>query len=263
VIYAGIDDTDILGSPGTNQLARAIVRAAMPDWRCHGIVRHQLLFDRRIPYTSKNGSASIRLERRSTADNFSGATGCNATEREPNVRPDRAMPGSADIGIIIEICRRVMREWFIVGSDPGLCVTDHVPESITQYGWRCKEQIMTQVEAHQLAIREGLHLEGLGGTEGGVIGALAAVGLIVTGDDGRVVQHGEWPDDLTGPQPISELHSRDITVEEIDNSIIVKSGTVDVGKHLRPNLRAGRTKLFVQRLPDTERGEIYQAVKLT
>lgn len=237
MIYVGIDDTDIVGSPGTNQLARAIVRAAMPDWRCHGIVRHQLLFDRRVPYTSKNGSASIRLE------------------------PTR--PCSADIAAIIEICRRVMREWFIVGSDPGLCVTDHVPESITQFGWRCKQQIVTQAEAHQLATQQGLHLEGLGGTEGGVIGALAAVGLIVTGDDGRVVQHGEWPDDLTGPQPISELHSRDITVEEIDNSIIVKSGTVDVGKHLRPNLRSGRTKLFVQRLPDTEWGENYQAVKLT
>lgn len=263
MIYVGIDDTDILGSRGTNQLARAIVQAARADWRCHGIVRHQLLFDQRIPYTSKNGSASIRLERRSNAENPRDATDCNMTELDPDLLQEPAMPCSADIAAIIEICRRVMREWFIVGSDPGLCVTDHVPESITQFGWRCKQQIVTQEEAHQLATQQGLHLEGLGGTEGGVIGALAAVGLIVTGDDGRVVQHGEWPDDLSGPQPISELHSRDITVEEVDNSIIVETGTVDVGKHLRPNLRAGRTKLFVQRLPDTERGEIYQAVKLT
>jgi hypothetical protein len=26
VIYIGIDDTDVVGSPGTNQLARAIVK---------------------------------------------------------------------------------------------------------------------------------------------------------------------------------------------------------------------------------------------
>jgi hypothetical protein len=63
VLYIGIDDTDVIGSPGTNQLARAIVRRLGP--LAHGsiVCRHQLFFDARVPYTSQNGSASIQLPR--------------------------------------------------------------------------------------------------------------------------------------------------------------------------------------------------------
>lgn len=239
MIYVGIDDTDILGSRGTNQLARAIVYDLAGDWKCHGIVRHQLLDDPRIPYTSKNGSASIVLERRDGVDDTSEAL--RAT--------------------LIAALRHTMQGWYIEGSDPGLCVTHHVPDSVTEFGRRCKQEVVTQADARELAARHGIHLEGLGGTEGGVIGSLAAVGLIVTGDDGRVVQLGEWPDDLTGPQPVSVLKSRNIEVEEIDSLASVQSGMVDVGKHLRPNRRAGKTKLYVRRL-ESAAGQ-YQAVKLT
>ena len=61
VIYVGIDDTDIVGSPGTNQLARMIVRRLGPVARGAIVCRHQLFFDPRVPYTSGNGSASIQL----------------------------------------------------------------------------------------------------------------------------------------------------------------------------------------------------------
>jgi len=242
VIYVGIDDTDILGSRGTNQLARAIVQAAT-DWKCQGIVRHQLLDDPRIPYTSKNGSASIVLERRHASASDLGSAAESRDE-------------------VIAICRRVMREWFIVGSDPGLCVTDHVPDVVTQFGQRCKCEVMTQTEARQLAAENGIHLEGLGGTEGGVIGALSAVGLIVTGDDGRVVQLGEWPDDLSGPQPVTTLQNRGIVVEEMDTGLHIENGTIDVGKHLRPNLRQRQTKLFVRKSSDSLTSD-FQAIKLT
>jgi len=239
VIYVGIDDTDILGSRGTNQLARAIVYDLAVDWKCHGIVRHQLLDDPRIPYTSKNGSASIVLERRDAADDT-----CESVR-----------------ATLIAALRHTMQGWYIEGSDPGLCVTHHVPDAVTEFGRRCKQEVVTQADARELAARHGIHLEGLGGTEGGVIGSLAAVGLIVTGDDGRVVQLGEWPDDLTGPQPVSVIQSRNIEVEEIDSLASVQSGMVDVGKHLRPNRRAGKTKLYVRRL-ESAAGQ-YQAIKLT
>ena len=61
VIYVGIDDTDTLDTPGTNQLARALVRHVAGQYRCRLIVRHQLLEDPRVPCTSHNGSASIGL----------------------------------------------------------------------------------------------------------------------------------------------------------------------------------------------------------
>ena len=62
MIYVGLDDTDTLDSPGTNQIAKAIVRDLADRFECVLILRHQLLDDPRVPYTSKNGSASVLLK---------------------------------------------------------------------------------------------------------------------------------------------------------------------------------------------------------
>ena len=59
MIIVGIDDTDIEGTPGTNQLARLIVSRLGSIARGSVITRHQLFFDPRVPYTTGNGSASI------------------------------------------------------------------------------------------------------------------------------------------------------------------------------------------------------------
>ena len=61
MIIVGIDDTDIIDSPGTNQLARLILKKIGSSACDSIIIRHQLFFDPRVPYTSKNGSASISL----------------------------------------------------------------------------------------------------------------------------------------------------------------------------------------------------------
>lgn len=235
MILVGIDDTDIYESPGTNKLAMAIVSAAANDWRCLRIVRHQLFFDPRVPYTSKNGSASIALEPRSTPD----------------------------LQRLTDLCVRVMRDWYVQSSDPGLCVTDRVPQAITEFGRLAQREIVTQGMARELAAVHNMRLMGLGGTEGGIIGSLAAVGLAVTENDGRVVRHGEWPDDLTGLTPVEAVMSRDIDLEEVETSQRVQRGMVDVGKHLRPNRRAGRTVLFVRRDVSASVPECYQALKLT
>ena len=241
MILIGIDDTDMPDTPGTNQLARAIVRALAADWRLEWIVRHQLLDDPRVPYTSQNGSASIRLQQSARAPG------------EPS-----AVRG-ADV---IETCRRVMREWYIAGSDPGLCVADwdQVSPTVTAFGRACQREVQSQDAARELAAREGLWLEGLGGTEGGVIGALAAVGLAREADDGRIVQWQEWPDDLSGWQPISAVRARNLTVLEAATEAVVESGEVDVGKHLRPNLRQGRGVLYVRRR--LESANQFEALKL-
>ena len=59
VIYVGIDDTDVLGSPGTNKLARHLIHHLPAEYEPLVAIRHQLLFDPRVPYTSKNSSASL------------------------------------------------------------------------------------------------------------------------------------------------------------------------------------------------------------
>jgi hypothetical protein len=218
VIYLGIDDTDVEGSRGTNQLARSLVAALASEYRCLWIVRHQLLVDPRVPCTTKNGSASIALE----------------------------PLGPANLSRLAEVCRGHMLSDFIDGSDPGLCVTSSVPPAVTEFGIRCQSELVCQAEAHEVAGRHGLFLEGLGGTNGGIIGALAAVGLAVTGNDGRVIQLAQWPDDVSGVQSIRRLGQRDVTVCGYANGEKINDGLVDVGKRLRPNRRRGENVLFVE-----------------
>jgi len=221
-IIVGLDDTDNAESRGTNQLARKIVGAVAPWWRCERIVRHQLLSDERIPYTSQNGSASILLQ----------AIGD---------------PRPADL---IALCRETVLGDFISGSDPGLCVTDRVPEEIAEFGIRCQREVVSLDESHRLAERHGIHLEGLGGTNGGMIGALAAVGLGWTADDGRIVQWSHWPDDLSGFVAATTILRRGIEIRSSEDHTSVRGGWIDVGKHLRPNLRKGGAVLYVESLPD-------------
>jgi hypothetical protein len=234
VIHIGIDDTDMPDTPGTNQLARALVRHVADAYRCVRITRHQLLEDPRVPCTSHNGSASIQLQ---------PLAACNREQ-------------------LVGLLRQRVQEWSVPGSDPGLCVAEDVPERVTEFALRCQRELVTQDMARSLADACGMHLEGLGGTEGGVIGALAAVGLSAAGDDGRVVQIGTWPDDLSGVQNLRTLEARGVEVRRLADGENVRSGVVDVGKHLRPNLRGHRFVLFVEPQPQATHGAEWLAVRL-
>jgi hypothetical protein len=234
VIYVGIDDTDMPGTPGTNQLARDLVRRVAPRFECRMIVRHQLLADPRVPRTSKNGSASIHLV---------------------------AHDAGANLAWLIRSLRQGMHAWFVPGSDPGLCVAESVPDEVLAFGTRCQRELVSQQTARDLAARHGMHLEGLGGTEDGVIGALAAVALAALGDDGRIVQLGSWPDDLSGPHDLAAIRSRGIAVRRLDTGDLVNEGTVDVGKHLRPNCRQRNPVLFVEPHDDPALA-VWHAVRL-
>jgi hypothetical protein len=221
VILIGIDDTDIVGTPGTNQLARIILRRIGGFAEDSIICRHQLFFDPSVPYTSKNGSASIKLPH---AD-------------------------AGDLKQLTQTIQEVMRGWFVVGSDPGLCIAESISEEMRAFALRCKSEVLSQDEARKVARQSGCYLEGLGGTEQGVIGALAAVGLIAGGEDGRVVQLSSWPypdEAFSGPREIDELYARGIEeIRDVKSGERITRGLVDVGKHLRPNLRSGRIVLFV------------------
>lgn len=219
MIFVGIDDTDVPGSPGTKRLARELSGLLAPRYRSLLVVRHQLLFDPRIPYTSKNSSASILLQ---TADD------------EP----------LSDLAATIRV---ILEGWFVTGSDPGLCVTAHVPGEVTEFGRRCQQEVVRQEEALALARRHGIDLQSLGGSGGGVIGALAAVGLAAGRNDGRIVGLGQKPDDLSGEQEIALLYSYGVDqVRRIESDEVIAEGRVDVGKRLRPNYRDGMVVLFVE-----------------
>jgi hypothetical protein len=238
VISIGIDDTDIVGTPGTNQLARLILRRIGSLARDSVISRHQLFFDSRVPYTSKNGSASIQL---------------------PHAGPQDLMQ------LTPTICE-VMTSWFVIGSDPGLCIAEAVTEEMKAFALRCKSEVVTQDEAREIAARAGCFLQGLGGTEQGIIGALAAVGLIAGGEDGRVVQLDSWPypdESFSGAREIGELYARGIDeIRHLESGERITRGPVDIGRHLRPNLRSGLIVLFVTATSDLAASAPWRAVKL-
>jgi len=238
VIYIGIDDTDIVGSPGTNQLARLILKRIGAKADEAVICRHQLFFDPRVPYTSKNGSASIQL---------------------PHAVP-------ADIPELTATIREVMLGWYVVGSDPGLCIATDATQEMVAFSLRCKSEVITQNEARAVASRAGCYLEGLGGTQQGIIGALAAIGLVVGGNDGRIVHLSWWPypeDGFSGPHEIEEILARGVDeVRQAVDETPVTCGRVDLGKHLRPNRRGGRIVLYVETTSEPEASAPWRAVKL-
>jgi hypothetical protein len=237
MITIGLDDTDMLDTPGTNKLARHLVEELRDSFACRLIVRHQLLEDVRVPCTRKNGCASIELE---PHDNINV---------DPPQLADRLRPN--------------ILAWCPAGSDPGLCIAGEVTDAIIDWGQRCKWELVTQLEARDLAGSSGIYLEGIAGTQDGVIGALAAVGLHATRNDGRVVYLGAQEGDLldvTGFLPIDAILARGIAeVRNVETGKPVLRGEILLGKRLRPNYRGGRVVLYVSRQTD----DLYEAVRVT
>jgi hypothetical protein len=87
-------------------------------------------------------------------------------------------------------------------------------------------------------------LQGLGGDEDGVIGALAAVGLAATGEDGRYVLVGRSRE-LSGLQPIPALLAAGIVAVQRADGRPVTEGLVQTDK-LRPARRGGKPIAVVE-----------------
>jgi tRNA(Ile2) C34 agmatinyltransferase TiaS len=215
MIFIGLDDTDTMESRGTGKLARQIARTLAADFCVHGVTRHQLLTDPSIQYTKKNSSAAILLD---------------SNGLDPNTLAER-------VGELI-------RADFQAGSDPGLCIGQVIPEAVRQFGHRAKYHVLTQEEARGLAAVNQLILEGVGGDESGVIGALAAVGLAASGEDGRYVQVGHIRD-MKGLKSVSSLLEADlISIQTLDGQIVTH-GLV-LAEKLRPARRDGTPVLYVE-----------------
>jgi tRNA(Ile2) C34 agmatinyltransferase TiaS len=231
LLWLGLDDTDMPDTPGTNQLAKQLAVALRPACRCLRIVRHQLWADPLVPMTSQNGSASLVLQ------------------------PQRPL----NVTAFWEEVTDFVRSRAAAGSDPGVCLALRVDRPVEEFGRRCQQQWCEQTTARSLADQHGIYLIGLGGTQGGVIGALAAVGLVHRGDDGRIVY---WRDADTGAGVMTRTRLRelDVDVVELETDRPVECGDVDVGKHLRPNLRGHRAVLYVR--PAQEKAVPWEAVRL-
>ncbi len=219
-IYLGFDDTDTHESPyGTGKLVRWFQNVMPEGMSCIGVVRQQLLVCDDIPYTSHNSAACMIAD-------------------------------LVDLDLldkIIDIAANHIDRHALTGSDPGLCVaagSDPSIEKLISFGHRCTREISTQREALQAA--EGVHLSGHGGTNDGIIGAAAAVGLTLSGWSGRFIEWGnlrKLPDQMS----ISALNTVGIHVisMERDAEMPAPKDQVMTNRWVRPRLLGGQPVLPV------------------
>jgi hypothetical protein len=219
-LFVGIDDTDIPGSRGTGRLARGIAADLEKTYDVYGVTRHQLLVHPDIPYTSHNSSAVIHVH---------GA-------------------GSADVGKIFRKAKKAMLADFIEGSDPGLAVAtaEQANASIAAFGMDAKRSIVTMARAEEVANNSGITYAGLGGTCGGIIGAIAGIGLASTGSDGRFLMKGRSRDLKYCVRTLQEVLQSGIDeVANIDGRP-VRGGKIDLCKCANPSYVHGHAILFVE-----------------
>ncbi len=159
-----IDDTDNEHSPGSGQLADDLAQELIQRrlvTEASDISRHQLFIHDLVPYTSHNSAM------------------CFTVSTEQNKYSD-----------LIAFCRDFLSLRSAEGSDPGLCVTDERnvlgSQLLIDFGLRAKCSVLTKRAAYRTAEQAGIHLSEHGGTGDGVIGALAGVGLRLSGCDGRI-----------------------------------------------------------------------------
>jgi tRNA(Ile2) C34 agmatinyltransferase TiaS len=215
-LLIGLDDTDNQESRGTGHLARQVAAGLAERGAVLGVTRHQLLVDPRVPYTSHNSSAAIHLE----------------------VRED------TDLEALFDWVRNTMLVNFQPGSDPGLCfAAGDISAKIVAFGRQAQIDVVAQAQARELASIYGMHLQGLGGTEDGVIGALAAVGLAACGEDGRYLLVGSIRQ-LAGLQPVETVLSAGVAAVKTMDGEPVQQGLVLADK-LRPARRSGMPVQYV------------------
>ncbi len=221
-IYIGFDDTDnIEADRGTGKLARWFENELPDGCYLEGVLRQQLLVHENIPYTSHNSSACIRIN----------------------------IP---DFSLVEELTNRAVRHlerYKLEGSDPGVCVVTEHDESlpsIIAFGQRCTAKITTQKEAMKAVGNS--HISGHGGTNDGIIGAAAAIGLTASGWSGRFIEYGRLRD-FPDPIPVSELEYAKIRVVSIDRDACVpaRDDLVYTKGWLRPRLLGDRAVLMVAR----------------
>jgi hypothetical protein len=225
-IYLGFDDTDSLDSDyGTGKVARWFANDLPDGCRLWGVARQQLLVDDAIPYTSHNSAACLVIE-----------SSCDGTLL--NVLTDRAV--------------RHLERHAAAGSDPGLCLAAEGSPGLAglmEFGLSCTRRVVTQEDA--LRAGPGIHVSGHGGSNDGIIGAAAAVGLTASGWYGRFIEFGHLRS-LPSELRVDELEEQGIRIMAMDRDAPVPkpADRVRTQNWLRPRLLGGQPVLpVVQQAP--------------
>lgn len=219
-IYLGFDDTDDKDAPmGTGRLVREFIYKLPDSCAAIGVVRHQLPRFSDIPFTSNNSSACAIID----------------------------VEDETEFARLQDIAREHILTHCAPGSDPGLCMAfeSQVSNNMVAYGQAVTGMTMTQKDA--MNATRNIFLEGLGGTNDGIIGAAAAVGLTKYGWCGRFIEYGRLRS-LGRDLHVADLEENGIRVVSIDRDPLVPlpSDQIIKSNWIRPSLWGGQPVLQVK-----------------
>lgn len=228
-IYLGIDDTNADGTPGTGEIAVAIASALARNFPVLGVTGHQLYRHDDIPATTGNVAYCIHLD-------ASGNAAC-----------EQSFACAKDL-----VSKHAAR-----GSNPGICVLsgDRVIPEVSVFAGDAKTCVLSLNEARTVARRAGLFVDG-SGTMRGLIGAVAAVGLAASGNDGIFVQRGTLCD-LSGTCTVGAVLAAGVDEVKTVDGMAVTDGAIIFDEFPKPAFEGGRAVLHVE--PD---GAGYRAVQI-
>lgn len=220
-----IDDTDNLESKGTGHLAEILRHdiESLYSGKTSRITRHQLYVCDEIPYTSHNSAMCFKAEL-----------------------------DQAHLPEMIDYAGKLLVQKSAEGSDPGLCVAviDSIEQKdeLIQYGIDATKKILTKADAVALASRMNIHLSEHGGTGGGIIGALAGIGLRLSGNNGRFKGWIDIDESRNNMSVDDIVTSFDIDeVKSVDGILPGSGDRVILGNRIKTVLLGGKSVLLVKK----------------
>lgn len=229
IVLLGIDDTDDASSRGTGFQARQLGRMLNGEGiaEFHAVTRHQLLIDSRIDYTSRNSSACLVLK---------------TTKK--------------GIPTVIDFARLELKSSCAPTSNVGISLAESsaVDGKIQDYGGAAKRKVLSVEPARKLAEQNDIYLQGINGTGAGVIGALAAIALHASGDDGRFIWLPKLRE-LDGISTVDEISRLlGVGIETVAGETLPPAAKIESAEWMRPIMRKGRAILLAE--GENQDGEI-------
>jgi hypothetical protein len=226
-VLIAIDDTDDADSRGTGEIAEIIAGALSQRGLATvgRVTRHQLLIHPDIAYTSHNSSMCFEAD-----------------------------VAEHDLDTVISEAARMLAAESVAAADPGLAVAvvDRIssPQRLIDFGLAAKERVLTKDEACARAEELGIHLSEHGGSGIGVIGALAGVGLKLTGNDGRFKGKLRLRADEDGVADVTSIRHQDVDeVRTMEGTTLPDHERILVGQDCKLIVRDGRAVLLVEPAP--------------
>ena len=217
-----IDDTDELGGEiSTGSLAQEIALEISSFAKVSFITRHQLLLDPRINYTSHNSSMCLVAK--------------ISKEQKQKVL-DIALE------LLINKCAK--------SAEPGIAAVfkDDINDTkeLINFGKNAKNMFLTTKQAFEIAMAQNVFLKALTPNANGVIGALAGIGLRLSGDDGKIRDKFKLNEPKLSVAKLTELPFIEAVLDE-NFKELAKDEMINLDGTLKPIFWHQKATLLVQK----------------